>query len=391
VTSGALARDSTGPAPVRQVLLKVHSRCNLACDHCYVYRHADQSWRDRPRVMSRRTIDHAAARIAEHAGKHDLPFVIVIMHGGEPLLAGPRTIDHIVRAVRAAVTSETKVAFGLQTNGLLLDEAFLDLFATHRIRVGVSLDGPATANDRHRRFADGRGSYGPTARALRLLAGPRYHHLYGGILCTVDVANDPIDVYEHLLEFEPPEIDFLLPHGNWNQPPAGRVPDQTRTPYADWLIEIFDRWYYAPAQETRIRLFESLISLLLGGPSGSEAVGLGRVDLITIETDGTIEQGDALKTAVHGAPATGLDVEWNSFDQYLDHPGARARQAGLDGLSASCRGCPIVKICGGGLYAHRYRAGHGFDNPSVYCADLTKLIRHMAGSLATDLRERSER
>lgn len=373
------------PAPIRQVLIKAHSRCNLACDHCYVYRHPDQSWRRRPMVMAPKTIELTAQRIAEHAGKHDLPFVIVILHGGEPLLAGAQTIEHIVSAVRFAVGRRTKVAFGLQTNGLLLDEDFMELFLRHQINVGISLDGPAIANDRHRRFADGRSSYEETVRALRMLNDARYRHLFGGILCTVDLENDPVEVFEHLAGFEPPEIDFLLPHGNWDRPPPGRVPDATLAPYADWLIAVFDRWYYATKQQTRIRLFESLISLLLGGPSGSEVVGLGRIDLITVETDGTIEQGDVLKTTREGMPETGLHVEWNSFDEYLMHPGALARQAGLAGLSEQCRRCPIVKVCGGGHYAHRFSTSNDFDNPSVFCADLGRLINHVAGALATDL------
>ena len=37
----------------------------------------------------------------------------------------------------------------------------------------------------------------------------------------------------------------------------------------------------------------------------------------------------------------------------------------------------MVDSCGGGLYAHRYRTGSGFMNPSVYCADLEKIITHV--------------
>ena len=33
-----------------------------------------------------------------------------------------------------------------------------------------------------------------------------------------------------------------------------------------------------------------------------------------------------------------------------------------------------MTTCGGGLYAHRFGRGNGFDNPSVYCADLARLI-----------------
>ncbi|MYW06833.1 FxsB family radical SAM/SPASM domain protein, partial [Streptomyces sp. SID2563] len=62
--------------------------------------------------------------------------------------------------------------------------------------------------------------------------------------------------------------------------------------------------------------------------------------------------------------------------------GVAARQAGAGALAAACRACPLLTVCGGGHYAHRYRADNGFRNPSVYCADLERLIRHIADRLA---------
>ena len=53
----------------------------------------------------------------------------------------------------------------------------------------------------------------------------------------------------------------------------------------------------------------------------------------------------------------------------------------MAGLCQTCQECPVVSSCGGGLYTHRYRAGSGFDNPSVYCADLLKLITHIGSHL----------
>jgi uncharacterized protein len=365
--------------PIRQVLLKVHSRCNLSCDYCYVYEHVDQSWRAQPRAMSRRIVDLAARRIEEHVRAHDLDRVTVILHGGEPLLAGVPLLEHVALATTAAAPVDLHV----QTNGLLLDDAFLALFARHGVKVGVSIDGGAAAHDRHRRFAGGAGSYAAVAPAIERLAG--HPELYSGLLATVDLANDPIEVYTDLLAFAPPRLDLLLPHGNWSSPPPGRPADQSRTPYADWLITIFDRWYGAPRRETGIRMFDSIISLLLGGPGGSEALGLAPVDLITVETDGSIEQGDVLKTTAPGMAATGLHLATHSFDDALAHPGVRARQLGLDGLAGACRACPLVRVCGGGLYAHRYHEANGFANPSVYCADLTKLITHVRDRLRADL------
>ena len=63
------------------------------------------------------------------------------------------------------------------------------------------------------------------------------------------------------------------------------------------------------------------------------------------------------------------------------HPGIAAREQGIAGLCQTCRECPVVGSCGGGLYTHRYRTGSGFDNPSVYCADLLALISHVGSHL----------
>ncbi|MFI7633923.1 FxsB family cyclophane-forming radical SAM/SPASM peptide maturase [Nonomuraea sp. NPDC049400] len=355
--------------PFRQFVLKVHSRCDLACNHCYVYEHADQSWRSRPKVISAHTVGRVAARIAEHVRRHDVDKIDVVLHGGEPLLAGHERLDEIARVLRGALDGACQVDLHIQTNGILLDERHCDLFAEHGIQVGVSLDGDKAANDRHRLYASGRSSYDQVLRAVELLR--KRPEIYAGLLCTIDVANEPITVYEALRELQPPRIDFLLPYATWDNPPERPSP----TAYADWLIAVFERWN-ADGRPMSVRLFESIIRTTRGDASLSEAVGLEPSTMIVIDTDGSYELVDSLKVAYDGAPATGHDVFQHALDEVATHPGVLARQGGLENLSATCRECPIVTSCGGGLYTHRFRAG-SFDNPSVYCADLVKLISHI--------------
>jgi uncharacterized protein len=370
--------------PFRQFVLKVASRCNLACDYCYVYTGPDQSWRSQPLVMSAATIDALSKRIGEHMRTHELSSVQIGLHGGEPLLAGKGTLTDVITSVRAAAPPGARVDLAVQTNGLLLDEAFLALFARHQVRVGISLDGTRQANDRHRIRADSRASYADVVRRLRVLETASYRALFAGLLCTIDLANDPVETYQALLEFGPPTVDFLPPHGNWSRPPP-RPPGAAMTPYADWLIAVFDHWYVATSGNTRIRLFDDVIHLLLGGSPATESIGAGVVGFAVVETDGAIEGADSLKSAYHGAARTGLTVWTNSFDEALLHPVIAAQQLGRAGLCATCRSCPVVGVCGGGQYAHRYRAGHGFGNPSVYCADLYRLIGHIADRVCGDL------
>jgi uncharacterized protein len=364
------------PVPFRQFILKVHSRCNLSCSYCYVYEMADQGWRGLPRRMSRAIADATVERIAEHAKQHGLPSVEVILHGGEPLLTGTGWLTELVESLYARVPAQVNVA--VQTNGTLLDRPMLQALKRLGIRVGVSLDGDAEATGRHRRYANGRNSFDDVAEGLCLLGAPEFRDIFGGILCTIDVGNDPVATYEALLKFNPPALDLLLPHANWSCPPPG-------SGYADWLISVFERWYSAPEQETWIRLFAELIQLAFGQSGAVEGLGLLPSTLIVVDTDGSIKQLDSLSSTYPGAADTGRHVSTDAFDAALDHPTTVARQIGADALSRHCQSCSVMRICGGGLYPHRYRSGEGFRNPSVYCDDLMRLITHVRNRVLTDV------
>ncbi|OHV41293.1 MULTISPECIES: FxsB family cyclophane-forming radical SAM/SPASM peptide maturase [Pseudofrankia] len=372
------------PVPIRQFVVKIHSRCNLACDYCYVYEMGDQTWRDQPRVMPPAVIDAVVRRIAEHAATHRLARVHVVLHGGEPLLAGKETLCSFAAALRRAVAPPTQVVVTIQTNAVQLDESFLRALVSHDIGVSVSFDG--TAGSDHRRFAGGAPSGPAVVRALRLLGEFRFRRIFRGILSTISLDTDPAATFDELAAFGAPRIDFLLPHGNWTTPPPGHGGDGRVVPYGSWLARAFDRWYDARPCPTDVRLFSEIINLLLGGQSRSESLGLTPVDLVVVETNGALEQVDTLKSSYPGAAATGLTVTGHSFDDVLAHPGIAARQLGVAALAPVCQDCRVRDVCGGGYYPHRYRAGSGFRNPSVYCADLLALIEHVRGRVAQDLR-----
>lgn len=364
-----------GIPPLRQLVLKIHSRCDLLCDHCYVYQHADQSWRSRPTFIRPETVRSVAGRLAEYASSHALESVAVILHGGEPLLVGPTRLRDICAELTRALAPVTTLDLRMHTNAVTLSRRHLDICKEFGVHVSVSLDGDRAANDRHRLDRRGRSSYDRVVRGIRLLQEPEYRHLFGGLLCTVDVANDPVAVHDSLTALDPPRIDYLLPHSTWDSPPPN--PAGARTPYADWLLAVFDRWE-EQGRRFPVRTFDSVLSTLRGGPSLTEALGLAPSDLAVIETDGSFEQADWLKTAYSGAPETGYDVFRHGFTEFAAHPGVQARQSGLEGISESCRRCPVVRSCGGGLYGHRYGSERGFDNPSVFCADLRSLIEGIA-------------
>lgn len=96
-----------------------------------------------------------------------------------------------------------------------------------------------------------------------------------------------------------------------------------------------------------------------------------------IETDGSYHVYDALKTAFPGAGCTYLTLTDAAIGFVESLPFA---QAFRDKASAACQGCLMCRlfpICGGGSPIHRFSEAKGFDQPSVYCADLMMLIEHV--------------
>ena len=324
---------------ISQYVLKVHSRCNLACDHCYVYEHADQSWQTKPRVISPDTAAMTARRIREHAAAHQLAEVFVVLHGGEPLLAGPVRMRALLDQLTSQIDPVARLDLRVHSNGLLLDEQWCDLFREYEVKVGISLDGDQAANDRHRVFADGRGSYHQVLDALALLRRQENRHLYAGLLCTIDLASDPVAVYRALARQRPPNLDLLLPHATWENPPYR--PSGRPSPYADWLMRVYRRWDQ-DGRPMPIRVFDSVSSAARGGPSLTEALGTDPGAVLVIDTNGDWEQPDSMKTAFDGAATTGMNVSGHAVAAVTAHPAITARQGGVAALCATCRGCPVA-------------------------------------------------
>ncbi|QSB13831.1 FxsB family radical SAM/SPASM domain protein [Natronosporangium hydrolyticum] len=368
------------PEAFHTFILKVVNRCNIDCDYCYVFHAADTNWRRLPPRMSARVAEAAAARIADHSARHASTKVHVVLHGGEPLLAGREHLRTVLQTLSAGL-SGVDARVELQTNGVLLDEAWLDLLEEYRVRVGVSLDGPPAVNDLHRLDHHGRPTWQQAIRGVELL-GTR-PDLYAGILAVVDLDADPGEVHEYLAGFDPPVIDFNLPHATHDRPPERRRPAEAE--YGQWLSAAFDAWVSADRYTHSIRMFEDIIALSYGVRGSVDSLGLTWPGMVVIESDGSIEDVDTLKSVAEGAGRLDMSVFAHTFDDVLRHPAVARRLAPMAMLSPQCRSCPLLEVCGGGYLPHRHSSVNGFQNPSVYCQDLEYLIWHIWQRLAADV------
>jgi uncharacterized protein len=83
-----------------------------------------------------------------------------------------------------------------------------------------------------------------------------------------------------------------------------------------------------------------------------------------------------------------LNVARNGFDDlHLGLPLVnRLVHEGVS-LSAQCQACAERDVCGGASLTTRYAKANGFDNPSVWCADMLELIAHIRARVQPELGE----
>ena len=366
------------PLKCTSLVVKIASRCNLNCTYCYMYNMGDESYRSQPKVMSHETIDMLIDRISEHCIEHEIKKFLIVFHGGEPLLAGKQFFNEFVTKVREKIKN-VNVKFSVQTNGLLLDEDWCDLLHRLNVRIGISLDGTPEQNNKYRLDHKGRGSYDSIVEGIRIVKRSKLGKILG-ILCVVDSRTDPIRTYNHFKSLDVHSIDFLLPDGNYDAPPPGiDIKDNgiDRTLYADWLISVFDQWFEDGLKRVNIRMFDDIIRAILGNDINSEMLGNQNNEVLVIETNGSIESVDVLKICGNGFTKNDAHVRTTRIDDALTTDLALKYHLSHKQLCTKCNNCPISSVCGGGYLPHRYSKQNGFNNPSVYCNDLLKLITHI--------------
>jgi uncharacterized protein len=359
-------------------VLKVAAHCNLNCEYCYVYNHADDGWRRRPLFMSDETYDATLRAIGDYCDRHGPHSMFITFHGGEPTLIGARRFEELVERAERRL-GDRLAAVVLQTNGTLIDDEWVQALLAHPVGVGVSLDGPPEVHDAVRVNHAGRGSHAAVVRGIERLQAAG---LAPSVLSVVNPGYDGVAVYRHFRELGIQRMNFLLPDCSHDSKERwyGRFGP---TPVADYLVPIFDEWVAEDDAAVEVKLFRDLLREMLGGVGETDQFGNLLMNYLVVETDGSIEALDALRVCENGLPVSGLNVLENGFDDLaLGSPLLyRAVHEGIP-LCAQCEACPEVDVCGGGYLPHRYSHARGFDNPSVWCEDILRLTRHIRTWLA---------
>lgn len=379
---------NTSPPSISQFVLKIAGHCNLNCSYCYVYNKADASWKTRPALMSDEVFESTLDRIRRHCVQSGQSSVRVTFHGGEPCLVRVEKFDRWCTRIREELKGIATVDLGIQTNGTLIDTAWGEVFRHQDVDVGISMDGPKKLHDAFRLDHQGRGSYDKVERGLRVLQDAEVSY---GIMAVIPFGSDPLPVHRHFVSLGCTTITYILP--NYSHDTIGPIRQVFgESPCADFLIPIFDEWWFNGTMDVCVRDLHNMARIILGGSSAIETFGNTPPLYAFVETDGAIEGLDNLYVCADGITKIGLNVRESDFHEILQSDSMH-RTAIFEGmpLPTACRTCPEQETCAGGYLPHRYSAARGFDNPSVWCADFQKLFAHLRSRLNVTIEETQSR
>lgn len=361
------------------ILIKVTSQCNINCSYCYVYNMGDDSWADMPNFISQQTVESLAQELAALQATQKRLFAIVL-HGGEPLLLGPRRLEHLLQSLRKAIPDH--YCLSIQTNGILISDKILDLCSRYKASISISLDGPVSIHDNHRVGHKGEGTYHRVIEGInKLKEHPDASFLFAGLLAVIDPTSDPHIIYRFFKDIGTPNVDFLYRDGNHEKMPFGKQSFQS-TEYGIWLAGLLDI-YLSDQSPIKIRILDDIIRLALGGIGVKEGVGVTDFGIAVIDTDGSVTKNDTLKSSYKGADR--FAEHWNInthrlVDIFASNEFTQAHTLQRPS-SLICQNCPELQICGGGMPLHRWKADSDYDNPSVYCNDQLLIINKVKAIL----------
>ncbi len=333
-----------GPWPVASIALDVSGECNLACRYC-----AERATQPARPPMSESVLQDAWGFFASRPTPKGRS---IHLGSGEPLLAMPilRSLDRLVREA-----NDPSLSVHLTTNGTLTTPDVRDWLVESGWHIKVSLDGPATVQDRWRPHRSGEGTYSQVAETVvdlaRRLSPSRFS--VTAVLCR---GSDPQEVLDDLVSLGVRRIQ-LIPVAHDREDFLPSSADIQR--YERFIMRHARRHLESESWDDIPRLpnFRTPVFRLMGLANRRTSCGAGR-SFVSIGPDGSIFPCFRLAGIDRyriGRLQDGIDAaEICRFQR----DGGRPYEE-----RAACGRCWLAPLCGGPCFAVAEMFGPGGGRP----------------------------
>ncbi|MCS3458481.1 anaerobic sulfatase maturase [Aeromonas sp. BIGb0445] len=383
------------------------SRCNIDCDYCFYLHKGDLFQHDAaPRLSDELLEQHIRQYIEAQTGDE----VVFSWQGGEPTLLGLPFFEKVVALQAKYRKAGQRIENDLQTNGILLNEAWVAFLKRHGFLVGLSIDGPRDLHDIHRKNRAGRPTFDGVMTAVELLRGAEVPF---AALCVVNRNNAKQGerVYRFLAEelgctriqFTPVVEPRIFRQGSvttlatealpWQGSPEAE-PGHPMSIVTDWsvaaadygqfLCDVWDVWLAEGVGRVHVNLFETAVAQSAGMPAQmcTQAPFCGKA--LALEHDGEVYSCDHFVYPEH---RIGNIAEQHLGDLAFGNQQIAFGQAKHLTLPDQCRRCDYLALCWGGCPKDRLlRTQEGQRGLNYLCGGFMQFYRHIDSDMVPLLR-----
>lgn len=343
------------------LIVKVTDQCNLNCPYCYYYAGSAVDLRKRKFKDAEQRLIALSDAIIGSTYINNAGRVTLVIHGGEPLLVPRPVMAAFIEPLRAHFGDDLNIS--LQTNGVLLDEAWLDFLIEHVVSTSVSIDGPEDVHDRNRPHANGAASYVGAKRAIALLKSDRAVAALGepAVLAVYTPGVSGKAYFRSIVEdLDVQVFDLLFPDDAFTNketlPAVVDAFDQT-------IRDIWSAWLALDDPRIQIRFIQnSLFAVARTRPAFNPDVQRP----IVVDLKGDIFIEDGLRASVDYKDLTVGNWLQDGFDLMMDRLEAAARKAAE--TPVGCGGCSDLARCRGGDITNRLMLPDGAFGVSPLCS-----------------------
>ncbi|MBS1854126.1 MAG: anaerobic sulfatase maturase [Acidobacteria bacterium] len=366
-----------GPVPrIASLLIKPASAvCNLDCEYCFYLDRAADPYSALP---GRRMTFDTLERLVDTYLFYSYPNSVFAFQGGEPTLAGLPFFEKLVELQQRYGRSNQAVSNALQTNAVLIDKNWCDLFRQYNWLLGVSLDGPQEINDLYRFNKEKRGTWKRVMQSVETLQANKVEF---NILCVLSSANveKPKELYRFYRSIGVDNIQFIPLaefDGLGNRLPFTITPEQ----YGRFMVEMFELWW-PERRKVRIRAFDNIAEAVAGQKPGNCTMHETCDSYVVVEYNGDVYPCDFF-----------VENPWklgNINDDSWTEIARRTKRYSFAGKKTiahpECQVCEWQSLCHGGCPKFRHGPRGNFEDLDYFCSAYKMMFSRSVEPLKKEL------
>ncbi|MDJ0714874.1 MAG: cyclophane-forming radical SAM/SPASM peptide maturase GrrM/OscB [Prochloraceae cyanobacterium] len=365
--------DVSSFGPINLVVIQPTPFCNLNCDYCYLPN------RDLKETLSLELIDPIFKAIftSPFVGE----FVDICWHAGEPLAVSISFYEEVFKRIEIANKKynqqEVPIYHSVQTNGILIDRAWCDLFKQYNVGVGVSIDGPDFLHDFHRKTRTGLGSHESVMRGIRYL---QKNDIYFNIIAVIteESLNYADEMFDFFWDNGITDIAFNMEETEGINQNSSLEQVGTEKRYYQFM----QRFWELNSQTNdrfKVREFESICSLICDNQRLAKTDMNHPFAILNIDYLGNFSTFDPELLSVNTKPY-GDFILGNVLTDTLESVCDREKfqkiyQDTIQGVDKCRETCNYFGVCGGGAGSNKYWENGSFNSTETQaCRYRIKLI-----------------